>query len=114
MATDRILGTSSLCYQILPFIFHRTPGLIGFRKSSAVLLISPLVSLMIDQVQKLRSQGAETFISSSCTGIVAMDQELLATDSSFQRNRLFFCAPESIMKGKWREALENPLVSVRH
>ena len=68
----RDLGTSSLCYQILPFVFHHTPGLIGFGKRSAVLVISPLVSLMVDQVQKLRSRDTKTFISSSCTGIVAM------------------------------------------
>ena len=80
---------------------------IGFGKSSAVLVISPLVSLMVDQVQKLPSRDAKTFISSSCTGVVAMAQELLATDSSLQHNRLFFCASESLMKGKWREALEN-------
>ena len=71
-------------------------------KSSAVLVISPLVSLMVYLVQKLRGRHAKTFISSSCTGIVAMAQELLATDSSLQHNRLFFCAPESLMKGKWR------------
>ena len=91
-----------------------TPGLIGFGKSSAVLIISPLVSLMVDQVQKFRSRDTKTFISSSCTRIVGMAQELLATDSSLQHNRLFFCAPKSLMKGKWREALENPLVSVCH
>ena len=109
----RDLGTSSLCYHS-PFVFHHTPGLIGFGKSSAVLVISPLVSLMVDQVQKLRSRDAKTYISSSCTGIVAMAQELLATDSSLQHNRLFFCAPESLMKDKWKEALENPLVSICH
>ena len=110
----RGLGTSSLCYQILPFVFHHTPGLIGSGKSSAVLVISPLVSLMVDQVQKLRSRDAKTFINSSFTGIVGLAQELLATDSSLQHNRLFFSAPESLMKGKWREALENPLVSFCH
>ena len=69
---------------------------------------------MVDQVQRLRSRDAKSFISLSCTGIVAMAQELLAIDSSLQHNRLFYCAPESLMKDKWREALENPLVSVCH
>ena len=108
------LGTSFLCFQILLFVFHYMLGLIGFGKSSAFPLISLLVSPMVDQVQKLWRRDAKTSISSSVTGIVAMAQELLATSSSFQGSRLFFCAPESLMKGIWREALENPLVSVCH
>ena len=43
----------SLCYQILPFVFDHKLGLIGSGMSSAVLVVSPLVSLMVDQVQKL-------------------------------------------------------------
>ena len=70
VATDVIWEHPLSVFKILPFVFHHTPGLIGFGKSSAVLVISPLVSLMVDQVQKLRSRDAKTFISSSCTGIV--------------------------------------------
>ena len=43
----------SLYYQILPFIFDYRLGLIGSEKSSAVLVVFPLVSLMVDQVQRL-------------------------------------------------------------
>ena len=75
--------------------------------------MSPLVSLMVDQVQKLRSRGVKVSVISSSTGIMAMAQELLATDSSLQHDSLLFCAPESLMKSRWREALENPLVSSR-
>ena len=47
---------TSFCYQIFPFVFHHMLGLIGFGKSRTVLVyISPLVSLMVDQVPKLRS-----------------------------------------------------------
>ena len=55
-----------------------------------------------------------TPISSSGTGIVAVAQKLLATDSSVASDSLFICSPESLMKGKWREAVENPLVPVCH
>ena len=52
-------------------------------------------------------------IISSGTGIVAVAQELLATDSSLQHYSLLFCAPESLMKSRLRESLENLLVSSR-
>ena len=42
----------SPCHEILPFVFDYKLGLIGSAKSSAVL-VSPLVSVMFDQVQKL-------------------------------------------------------------
>ena len=44
----------SICYQILLFVFDHKLGVIGSGKSSAVLIISPKVSLMVDQVQKMR------------------------------------------------------------
>ena len=43
----------SLCYQILPFVFDHKLGLIGSGKNSAVLIVSRLVFLMVDQIQKL-------------------------------------------------------------
>ena len=43
----------SLCYQILQFVFKHNLGLIGSGTSSAVMVFSPLVYLMVDQVQRL-------------------------------------------------------------
>ena len=111
---EGVWGISFLCYQILPFVFHHMLGLIGFRKNSVVLVISLLVSLIVDQVQKFCKVETQRLPSAHPgTGIVAMALELLATNSSLQRSRLFFCAPESLMRGKWREALQNLLVSAR-
>ena len=45
----------SLCYQALLFIMDYKLGLVDTGKSSAVIVISPLVALMIDQVKSLRS-----------------------------------------------------------
>ena len=39
----------SLCYEVLPFIFDDKLG----KNNSVVVVVSPLVSLMIDQVQSL-------------------------------------------------------------
>ena len=45
------------CNQVLPFVFDHKLGLIGSERSSAVLVVSPLVSMMVDQVQNLRSRS---------------------------------------------------------
>lgn len=39
---------SSICYQILLFVFDHKLDVIGSGKSSAVLIISPMVSLMVN------------------------------------------------------------------
>ena len=43
----------SLCYQVLPLLFNYNLSLIGFGKSSTVPLVFLLVSLMVDQFQRL-------------------------------------------------------------
>ena len=68
---------------------------------------------MVDQVQKVRSRSAKATIVSSGAGVVAVAQELLATDGSLQQDNLSFCAPDSLIKSRWREAVESPLVSSR-
>ena len=40
----------SLCYQALPFVFEHKMGLADSRRSSAVLVLIPVVTLMLDQV----------------------------------------------------------------
>jgi len=40
----------SLCYQALPFMIDSKLGLVDTGKSSVVLVISPLIALMVDQV----------------------------------------------------------------
>ena len=50
----------SLCYQTLPFVMDYKLRLVGTEKSSAVLVISPLVALMVDQVQSLRGRGVKS------------------------------------------------------
>ena len=43
----------SICYKILPFMFNKKLG----RDNSLVIVVSPLVSLMVDQVRSLRSRS---------------------------------------------------------
>ena len=72
--------------------------------------MNSFITLMVDQVQSLRIRGAKSSIFSSGTAIA---ENLLATDSSLLSDSLLFCAPESLMKIRWREALENQSVSSR-
>ena len=51
----------SLCYEVLPFIFDYQLN----RDNSAVLVVSPLISLMMDQVHSLRKRSIDAAIISS-------------------------------------------------
>ena len=44
----------SLCYEVLPFVFDYQLN----RDNSAVLVVSPLLSLMIDQVDAVQAETA--------------------------------------------------------
>ena len=44
-------------YQALPFIMNCKRGLVGSQERSLVLVVSPLIALMVDQVTSLRKGG---------------------------------------------------------
>ena len=55
----------SICYQSLPFIFDHRLGMVAEgRRQSAVLVVSPLIALMVDQVQSLKSKDVQAVIIS--------------------------------------------------
>ena len=58
---------NSICYQILPFFSDLKLGPICSGKSIIVLVISPMASLIVDHVQKLRDLSARASIISSST-----------------------------------------------
>ena len=87
-------------------------GLVDAAKSSTVLVISPLVALMIDQVKSLRSRDVKCCImtsSSSC----GVDKDLLGTDSSFLTDSLLLCTPKALVRSKWRQYFDNAKISER-
>ena len=100
----------SLCYQALPFLMDFKKGLLDTEKHSAVLVISPLVALMKDQVKTLRKKGICCSIVTSSGGI---EKEMLATDSSLLSDSMLFCTPEALVRSKWRHAIEDSKVSER-
>ena len=73
----------SLCYEVLPFVFDDKLG----KDNSVVIVVSPLISLMVDQVQSLRRRSVRPAIMSSGSKV---DKEFLATDDDIRDGRLFF------------------------
>ncbi len=80
-------GGKSLCYQIPSLIFE---GL--------TLVVSPLISLMTDQVRQLRALGVETAVLNSSLSEEAYEENLAAIRSG--RARLLFLAPETLLKSE--------------
>ena len=101
----------SLCYQTLPFVMdHKYRHKASRIGHSAALVVSPLISLMADQVSSLRKRGVKASIISSTS---AVPKEMIATESSLASDSLFFCAPEALVATKWRDALEQDEFSGR-
>ena len=100
----------SLCYQALPFLFDakldRTSAPLSRR--SVVLVISPLVSLMINQVSYLQSVGVGAAILSGNTGV---DKQLQATPSDVVQGkyRLLYSSPEALFStDQWTDLMMEP------
>ncbi len=107
----------SICYEVLPFMFdcRRRKGATEVADGSTpslVLVISPLIALMIDQVRSLRRKELPAAIVASCAGS-GIDQELHATEDDLLRCSFLFCTPESLVGSKWMDTLESSVISER-
>ena len=70
--------------------------------SKAILVVSPLVALMEDQVYILKKHGVRASILGSSTSVA---KENIATVECLGRDN-FFLAPETLTTVKWRDAFE--------
>ena len=72
----------SLCYQLLPFMFDFRRGSTEAQDTHrcCVIVISPLLALMVDQVSSLRSRGVSAAILSGNAGV---DKQYLASEADF-------------------------------
>ena len=99
----------SLRFECLPFVFDMKLGRSNTGGNcSVVVVVSPLVSLMINQVSSLISRGVSTAIISSQREI---DKKLLVSEQRMGMCSLLFAAPEAVIgERKWKDKLsEAPL-----
>ena len=99
-------GLGSLfAMRVLPFTFDFKSG---GEVHSVVLVISPLVSLMVEQVGSLRKHGVSEAI---LTGNQGIDKCRLASEKDFEKGRfsLLFSASEAIIgSDRWGAMLLKP------
>ena len=67
---------------ILPFVFDVKLGRVD-SINSIVIVVSPLVSLMIDQARSLRARGVQAAIISSASGV---DKDLIAKEEDLDNS----------------------------
>ena len=105
----------SICYQALPFLFDfklkRTT--LPSRKHNVCVIVSPLISLMVEQVTRLRAIGVGSAILSGNSGV---EKSLLATEKDIKLGAfaLIFSTPEAIFcSNRWRDISLRNLYVIR-
>ena len=72
--------------------------------SKAILVVSPLVALMEDQVYILKKHGVRASILGSSTSVAK--ENIATVECLGWQRQFFFLAPEALTTVKWRDAFE--------
>ena len=98
----------SLCYEVLPFI-HESPTCI-------VLVVSPLLSLMVNQVESLLKRGVSAFILTTSRNDI-VPKEFIASSNhdaaDYMSARFLFGATEAYANSKWRDIITSASINDR-
>ena len=106
----------SICYQAIPFIVDYKTDVFSCRqlhtafKTRAILVVSPQIALMLDQVMSFKRKGHTASIITSSGGV---PKEHLATESNFITDRFLFCTHEVLISTRCRTNLEDLKVGGR-
>ena len=93
-----------ICYGCLPIVFDKLRGL---DKKSIALIITPLISLMTDQVSSFTSKGLKA-------GFIGTGMNKKTVDAVMNgQYQLLFISPEALLESRrWRDILrEEPYTS---
>ena len=97
-------------FELLPFLFDHKLGRIGTRCCSLVLVLSPLIALMVNQVVNLRKIGIKVAIMS---GSSQVGPTMQANEMDLKECSLLYSIPEAILGHKWRDCIKMSEVSNR-
>ena len=93
----------SLCYSVLPWTYDRLRN--RRKPSSLIIVVSPLVALMKDQVASLTKKG----LSAVYVGEVGSNEDTVAEIHEGQYQVIFF-SPELLLTDEtWRDMLQSPV-----
>ncbi|WP_226679747.1 RecQ family ATP-dependent DNA helicase [Sutcliffiella horikoshii] len=87
-------GGKSLCYQLT-----------GYALRGTVVIVSPLLSLMEDQVQQLRSNGEKSVVALNSFLSFSEKEKLLSID--LNSYKFLFISPEMLQVDKWIKKLQS-------
>ena len=100
----------SICFQTLPFLFDAKLGRTSAPPSqrSVVLVVSPLVALMVNQVSHLQSVGVSAAILSGNKG-VDKKYQAVGSDVSEGKYCLIYSSPEALFANdQWTQLMLQP------
>ena len=101
----------SIIYEVLPFLFDYKLGRMHGQTKSLVIVVSPLVSLMADQVSSLKSSsqgsGGRYYVLNVC------HSKGFSRHRDFHTCSFLFGSPEALISSKWREQIDTPMVADR-
>lgn len=86
-------GGKSLCYQLSGYLFQGT-----------VLIVSPLLSLMEDQVQQMKSNGEKSVIA--INSFLSFQEKEKLLSANLARYKFIFISPEMLQVKRWVGKLE--------
>lgn len=95
----------SICFECLPFLFDYKLRLntLPRKEWTSILVVSPLISLMVNQVKSLKQRGVSAAILSENPGV---DKDMQALSVLPGQYSLLYTAPEAVIDNdKWRQCM---------